>query len=244
MRPLAVPAVTLTNQLTTLRDAGFELLGMTEALARRAAEPEAPVVAVTFDDGFRDFLTAGLGVLTAVGARATLYVAVGHVGRPAVWLGRHAADFAPLLTWDEVREVATAGVEIGNHGLVHTPLDVLPERVIEVQVKASRERLRQHTQAAVPSFAYPHGYNSFQVRDIVARTGHETACEVGHRLATVESPPLAIPRLQVTQDHTGEALLQLVRTGGPQLIPRVKEFAQPAWRTVRKAARRVGVRLT
>ncbi len=245
MRALAVPAVRLSEQLSALRDAGYELAGLTEALARREKEPDADVVAVTFDDGFRDFLTSGLGVLSSVGARATLYVAVGHVGRPAVWLGKHAADFAPLLTWDELGEVVAAGVEIGNHGLVHTPLDVLPERVVEVQVRASRERLRQHTQTDVVSFAYPHGYNTELVRDVVARNGHLTACEVGHRLATVDGPPLAIPRLQVTQDHSGTDLVELVRTGGPRLVPRLKELAQPGWRVVRRVANSaLGIRLT
>ena len=245
MRPLAVPAARLTEQLSTLAGAGYTLVGLTEAITRRAADPQALVVAVTFDDGFRDFLTGGVGVLAKVGARATLYLAVGHVGRPAVWLGKHAPDFAPLLTWDEVAEVAAAGVELGSHSLVHTPLDVLPDRVVEVQVRAARERLRQHTQSEVASFAYPHGYNTERVRAFVAQAGHETACEVGHRLAEPDGPPLAIPRLQVTPDHSGTDLLDLVRTGGSQLVPRVKQLAQPGWRLVRQVANRVfGIRLT
>jgi peptidoglycan/xylan/chitin deacetylase (PgdA/CDA1 family) len=244
-RPLAVPAGRLTEQLETLADAGYTLLGLTDALARRQADRNAAVIAITFDDGFRDFLTSGLRVLSATGARATLYVAAGHVGRPAAWLGKHADDFAPLLTWDVVREVAAAGVEIGSHGLVHTPMDVLPERVVDVQVRAARERLRQHTQTEVASFAYPHGYHTRLVRASVAHHGHLSACEAGRRLATVDSPPFAIPRLPVTPDHGPDELLELVRTGGPQLVPRVRHLARPAWRVARRVANGVlGTRIS
>jgi peptidoglycan/xylan/chitin deacetylase (PgdA/CDA1 family) len=244
VRPLAVPPARLTEQLTALADAGYTLLGITEALARRAADPAAPVVAVTFDDGFRDFLTNGVSCLARAGARATLYVAAGHVGRPATWLGGHAPDFAPLLTWDEVREVAAAGIEIGSHGLVHTPLDVLPERAVEVQVRAARDRLRQHTQAEVDSFAYPHGYHNGLVRAVVARLGHTSACAAGRQLAPPHAAPLALPRLPVTPDLSGADVVELVRTGGPRFIPRLTELAQPGWRLVRRIAHGVfGVRL-
>jgi hypothetical protein len=124
-------------------------------------------------------------------------------------------------------------------------MDVLPERVVDVQVRAARERLRDQTQTEVASFAYPHGYNTRAVRATVARHGHATACEVGHRLATMDSCSYAIPRLQVTPDHGPDELLALVRTGGPQLVPKAKQLAQPVWRGVRKTADRVfGVRLT
>jgi peptidoglycan/xylan/chitin deacetylase (PgdA/CDA1 family) len=245
MRSMAVPAGLLGEQLATLTDAGYALLGLTAALARRQADPQAPVIAVTFNDGYRDFLTSGLRVLSAAGARATLYVAVGHVGRPAAWLGKHADDFAPMLSWDEVCEVAAAGVEIGSHSLVHTPLDVLPERMIDVQVRAARERLRQHTQTEVASFAYPHGYHTRLVRASVAHHGHLSACAIARGLATVDSQPFAIPRLQVTPDHGPDELLALVRSGGRQYLPRVKQMAQPAWRVVRRTANGVfGIRLS
>ncbi len=244
VRALAVPPARLAEQLAALVGAGYAAVGLTEALAVRAADPQRRVVAVTFDDGFRDFLTTGLPILDAAGAAATLYVAAGHVGRPASWLGRQATQVAPILTWDEVGEVAAAGVEIGSHALVHTPLDVLPPRVVAVQVRMARDRLRQHTRSEVRSFAYPHGYHSRRVRAVVAGAGHHTACEVGRRLYR-GGDPMAIPRLMITPDLTGEQLLTLIRTGGPRLSPAAKDLVRPPWRGVRRVARDLfGVRLT
>jgi hypothetical protein len=50
--------------------------------------------------------------------------------------------------------------------------------------------------------------------------------------------------LQPTPDHTGADLVALVAGGGSPLVPRLKQLAQPAWRTVRRAARRAGRNLT
>lgn len=245
MRRLAVPAPILADQLGALAGAGYRLLGLTEALRERRADPDGRVVAVTFDDGFVDFLTAGLDVLAEVGARATLYLAVAHLGRDAVWMGSHASDFGPLMDWAQVAEVASYGVEIGNHSLIHAPLDVLPRGALDVQARVSRELLRQHTQRPVWSFAYPHGYHSLAVRAAVARAGHRTACEVGHRLYTVDDSRLGIPRLQITADHGVEDVLRLVETGGSTFVPAVKDLLRPGWRLVRRVAKDgLGVRLT
>jgi peptidoglycan/xylan/chitin deacetylase (PgdA/CDA1 family) len=84
LRSLAVPPALLAEQLVALREAGFTLLGLTEALRRHDADPISErLVAVTFDDGYRDFLTGGLAARAAARAGATLYLAVGHLGGSA-----------------------------------------------------------------------------------------------------------------------------------------------------------------
>jgi hypothetical protein len=94
------------------------------------------------------------------------------------------------------------------------------------------------------SFAYPHGYHSRRVRDVVAETGYDSATEVGRRLYRPGDRRLAVPRLQPVPGQSGADLVALVRAGGPQLLPTVKRLAQPAWRLVRAAARRAGRHLT
>ncbi|MDQ7908235.1 polysaccharide deacetylase family protein [Phytohabitans sp. ZYX-F-186] len=244
LRSLAVPPERLREQLAALGDAGYALLGLTDALARVGTDPATPVVAVTFDDGYRNLLTHGVDVLRDLGAGATLYMSAGHAGKPAGWMAG-GDRFGPLLTWSELRDVAAAGVEIGNHSLVHHPLDVLPAPVLEREVRDSADLLRQRTQLPVRSFAYPHGYNDARVRAAVARHGHVTACEVGRRICRPgRDRALSMPRLQPTPDHSGADLLRLVRTGGGRLEPALKRAAQPGWRVVRRVGRRLGRNLT
>jgi peptidoglycan/xylan/chitin deacetylase (PgdA/CDA1 family) len=244
LRDLAVPPYLLAEQLAALRAAGYRLVGLSEALDLLDAGSTDRLLAVTFDDGYRDFLTAGLPALREAGARATLYAAVGHLGGSAGWLGRRASDFGPMLTWSELAEVAAAGIEIGNHGLIHHPLDVLPPAQLRREVVRGREELEQRLQLRVRSFAYPHGYHGRRVRGVVASGGHDNATEVGRRLHTPQERRFAVPRLQPTPRHSGADLVALVGHGGGTLVPQLKRAAQPGWRIARRAARLIGWNLT
>src|SRR5207237_6074874 len=115
-----------------------------------------------------------LQVLREVDATATLYVNPGHVGT--------RMPLGALLSWDQIRSGAAAGIEIGNHSQLHRPLDVLPEALLDKEIRESTERLADEVGTAAVSFAYPHGYHSRRVRAAVARYGYDNACEVGRRL--------------------------------------------------------------
>jgi len=240
---LAVPPERLAEHLHALTAAGYRLVGLSAALDLLAAGTPDRLIAITFDDGYRDFLTDGVPVLAAAGASATLYASVGHLGEQAGWLGRWSPDFGRMLTWDELAEVAAAGVEIGNHGLIHHPLDVLPPAQSRDEIVRGHDQLEQRLGVPVRSFAYPHGYHDRRVRDQVRTAGHDNATEVGRRLHRPRTDRFAVPRLQPTPGHTGADLVALVG-GGSELLPRLKHLAQPAWRVVRRAARRAGRNLT
>jgi peptidoglycan/xylan/chitin deacetylase (PgdA/CDA1 family) len=233
-----VPASRLREQLGALHEAGYALVGLSEALTLSRREPGALIAALTFDDGFRDFRREGLDVLREFGASATLYQAVAHTGHPATWLGAGGADLPPLMTWCDLAEVEAAGIEIGSHGYVHHPLDVLPSRQIIDEVQRARDTLERHLNKPVRSFAYPHGYSTRRVRQAVYAVGHENACEAGHRLYRLGGDPMAIPRLPITADHSGPDTLRLVETGGPRLEPLAREAVGPVWRAARWLALR------
>ncbi|WP_430781932.1 polysaccharide deacetylase family protein [Actinoplanes sp. G11-F43] len=243
LRDLAVPPERLAEQLAALSAAGYQLVGLTEALDRLERGDTGRMVAVTFDDGYRDFLTRGVPELRKAGAGATLYASVGHLGGHAGWLGRWERDFGPMLTWDELAEVAAAGVEIGNHSLIHHPLDVLTPAQLREEVVSSHDQLEQRLQIRVRSFAYPHGYNSDLVRRVVQRSGHDNATEVGRRAHSPSERRFAVPRFQPTPDHTGAGLVALIE-GATPLSAQLKQYAQPGWRMVRKLARKAGRNLT
>jgi peptidoglycan/xylan/chitin deacetylase (PgdA/CDA1 family) len=240
LRDLGVPAALLHEHLHALRAAGYRVVGLTEALD--SADMRVPTVALTFDDAYADFVDA-LPILAAYGASATLYVPVEHVGSTAGWLGDRSGDFAPILGWPELRAVASAGIEIGNHGLRHEPMDLIRPAELSRQTRVSSDRIADEIGAPVRSFAYPHGYHGAAVRAAVRATGHDNACEVGRRVARPADDRFALPRLQPTPDVSAERLLAMVR-GRATVMPAVKRLAQPGWRLTRRLARTAGVRLT
>jgi peptidoglycan/xylan/chitin deacetylase (PgdA/CDA1 family) len=233
---LGVSPTLLGEHLEALRGAGYRIVGLSAALALAATGVR--VAGLTFDDGFRDVLDA-LPVLADTGSTATLYVPAAHIGATATWLD-HRPD---LLDWAEVRSVAAAGIEIGSHGHVHRPLDVLPPIEMARQVGAARARIAQETGAPVRSFAYPHGYHTARVRVAVAAAGHDSACEVGRRVVRPGDDRFALPRLQPTPDLDGAGLLAIVR-GDPALMAEIRRLAQPGWRFTRRLAGAAGITLT
>jgi peptidoglycan/xylan/chitin deacetylase (PgdA/CDA1 family) len=234
LRHLGVPADLLVAQLGRLRDEGFLLVGLSEALRLADAEPNADIVALTFDDGYVDFIEAAVPVLRAVDARATLYVPTAHVGRRAAWLGRAARELPRLLSWAQLRACVRSGrVEIGSHGHTHSHLDTLSSPALEREVAESRRVLESTLDIAVTSFCYPHGYHSGTVREAVRAAGYRSACEVGRRLRPARER-WSVSRLAVGPTHDPARLVREIRRGGPLLVPSAKRALQPAWRQARR----------
>jgi peptidoglycan/xylan/chitin deacetylase (PgdA/CDA1 family) len=233
LRKLGVSPELLADQLGLLRSQGYELMGLTEALALTTMDPTRAVVALTFDDGYRDFLDAAVPALEAVGARATLYVPTMFVGGPASWLGADANSLPSLLSWNELRDCVDTGcVEIGSHSHTHSHLDTLSVSGLHAEVAQSKMLLEDGLQVPVRSFCYPHGYHSRPVREAVRDAAYDNACEIGRRLRTTRHR-WSISRLAVEPLHAPQRVLSDVGSGGPVIVPHAKRVLQPAWRRVR-----------
>ncbi|MBS41962.1 MAG: polysaccharide deacetylase [Nocardioides sp.] len=239
---LTVPPALLDEQLGALREHGWRLRGLTEALD----DPAPDVLALTFDDGYRDFADAAVDVLDRYDARATLYVPSDDLGGHASWMPP-PADRLPVLGAADLRDLADLPertVEIGSHGAQHVPMDVLPRATATEHLARSKRVLEDATGRAVRSMCYPHGYHAAGLRRRVAACGYDNACEIGHRLHARDGDRFAVSRVLVGPQHDPDALLDLVAHGPAPLLPAVKRAAYPAWRWVRRAARRTGRNLT
>ncbi|MCC6694159.1 MAG: polysaccharide deacetylase family protein [Candidatus Hydrogenedentes bacterium] len=134
-------------------------------------------VAVTFDDGYRDNLTEAAPILRRLGIPATLFAVAGRLG---AFLDHDAKrEDARLLSWDELREFASQGFEVGGHGMSHARLSSLDESQQRAEITGSLDRLREELQCSVLSFAYPYGtaadYNATSLR-IAQECGCAYAC--------------------------------------------------------------------
>ncbi|MGY1601016.1 polysaccharide deacetylase family protein [Geodermatophilus sp. SYSU D00815] len=169
----------LDAHLRLLRRLGLRGVPLGELVAARDRGQAAGLVALTFDDGYTDFLTHAAPVLDRHGMTATLYVVAGRLG------GHNAWDDGPrldLVDADGVRAVAAAGHEIGSHTLSHVRLAGAAPDVLRHEVTESRRVLEDVLQAEVRGFCYPWGDFDEAAADAVRDAGYDHACVTGDYL--------------------------------------------------------------
>ncbi|MBO0653314.1 polysaccharide deacetylase family protein [Streptomyces triculaminicus] len=192
---LSVSPASFGEQMGLLARHGFTPLtagGLAAAWRTGAALPPKPVL-ITFDDGYEGVHRYALPVLAAYGFTATLFASTG-------WLrGEHETGGALdlMLHWEQVRELAAAGLEIGGHSHTHPQLDQLTDDRLRFEVTHCRDVLTSELGHPPESFAYPYGYSSRRVRDTVRAAGFGVSLAVGNALAARRQGPYALERVTV-----------------------------------------------
>ena len=196
---------------------------LAHAMARRGAGlPPRPVL-LTFDDGYADFYTNALPALQRHGFVATLYISTAFVGGTSCWNQPLGEGMRPILTWAQLAEISASGVECGAHSHTHRPLDILPPAVAREEIVRSKQLLEEHLGRRVSSFAYPYGYYSTRVRQIVQASGYDSACAVKRAMSSWHDDPYALARLAIRPHTTVHDLATALSTGrGPLAASQVK----------------------
>ena len=116
---LSVAPSLFAEQMTTLRRLGLRGVSICSLLDAMRARRARRLVGITFDDGYRNVLDAAVPTLKRHGFTATVFVITGRFGGTNEWA---KGPSMPLLSANEVSELADAGMEIGSHSMTHTRL--------------------------------------------------------------------------------------------------------------------------
>lgn len=80
-----------------------------------------------------------------------------------------------LMDWDQIRDLASHGFEIGSHTLSHTPLTDLSDERAVFEIKESKNFLEKKIAKCVYGFCYPRGRYSENLFEYVKRSGYSYA---------------------------------------------------------------------
>jgi peptidoglycan/xylan/chitin deacetylase (PgdA/CDA1 family) len=120
-------------------------------------------------------------------------------------------SFAPM-TWDQARELKTAGVDVGSHGLSHIALAPQTPDCIRNELVAARELIQQQLGDHSPHFSYPYGRPSAMspgTESLIREMGYRCGLTLEQEIVRCAScNALALPRLIVSA-QVGRVLLAL-----------------------------------
>lgn len=187
---ISIAPGTFRGHMEALKEAGIPVV----ALSKIQQTPGG--VAITFDDGFRNFLDHGAGVLEEFRYPATVFVVSGYCGRKNEWPSQPAGPIPrlELMDWDELRQISGAGIELGAHSVTHPFLSALPEATAEREMRDCRAEMEERIGRPVEAFAYPYGKSSPAVRRLAGEIFRQ-ACGTQLRFVTGQSLSSDLPRL-------------------------------------------------
>lgn len=152
---VTVTAQAFREQLLWLRD-HYRVVSLDEALAIERLEED--VVVLTFDDGYDDYLTTALPLLSQADLPSTVYVITETVEDPERSFGFAAGRGKAPLTRAHLEELRHHPlVTIGSHTHSHARLPGLAEERLRHELDRSRDLLRDILGVERPHFCYPWG---------------------------------------------------------------------------------------
>jgi peptidoglycan/xylan/chitin deacetylase (PgdA/CDA1 family) len=199
---LSVTPDAFREQVTSLARSGVPRVG-----AKALADGERRGLHVTFDDAYKDVLDV-LPLLHELGLPTTIFVSTAFAdqGRPLA-VPELAADaeahpdLLATMNWDELREVAGQGVEIGAHTASHPHLRQLADDELDRELVDSKQRIEDTLRRPARLLAYPYGEHDARVHEAVRRAGYAAA--FAQWPGSSMRNPFALPRVSF---YRGESL--------------------------------------
>lgn len=192
--------------LAELKSGGYQVLPLSRIVAALRDRKPLPdrAVAITIDDAYRSVYLEAWPRLRAAGLPFTLFVSTDVIQR--------GGDY---MSWDEIRELARGGVEIGNQTASHPHLPTLPLDKARDDIRAASARIEEETGKKPAFLAYPYGEYSTAIRDIVAAEGFQAAFGQHSGVAHSQMDRYQLPRFPLNENYGGLDRFRLVANALP-----------------------------
>jgi len=138
----------------------YQVISLAKFLEARRTNAPLPnhSVVLTFDDGYRNFLTGALPRLAEREMPASVFLITDRIADESQ--SNHAwseLDDETFLSWDEVRELHQHGVEFGSHTCSHRKLSQIAASDAEHELRISQQKIRGHLSQPAMPLAFPYG---------------------------------------------------------------------------------------
>jgi len=126
-------------------------------------------VVLTFDDGFEDFYKVAAPHIGRRKLPATVFVITDRAD------GRFVPDGESFLSWDEIKELSSSGIDIGSHTCSHPRLPDLSLPDVTRELSESYAAIQLHVGQTQISLSYPYGQLSQAISRLAESIGYSCA---------------------------------------------------------------------
>jgi len=146
-RTITVLSADFERELAYMQSAGYHTVTLAElanAMFYGLPLPDKPV-ALTFDDGYEDNFLHAFPLLQKYGFVGSFAVVTSFLDHPG------------YMSWDELRQMTQAGMEVVSHSANHTDLGAATAEVATAEVRESRKAIQEKISQPVQALVYPYG---------------------------------------------------------------------------------------
>jgi peptidoglycan/xylan/chitin deacetylase (PgdA/CDA1 family) len=189
--PFTVSTKSFERQMHWIHHRNYKGVSLKEILKTPRQSTSRRSVALTFDDGYTDFIEYAMPILRHYGFSATVFAIAGQLGNENNWA---VGPRKTLMTASQLKQIAAEGIEIGSHALHHVRLSSLADETLHEDLMASRSILQDISQQDVRGFCYPYGDHDGRVVSAAQDAGFDYSCAVGYSDFTGR---YALPRINI-----------------------------------------------
>ena len=229
---LTVSTSEFETQMAWLAENGYQTITVSELLDfldGKGSLPERPVL-ITFDDGYIDNYQCAFPILKKHNMKACIFL-----------ISEYVSLYPNYLTWEQLAEMQSSGIEFGSHTVDHNVLTELSPNSVNHELADSKNILEKRLKRRIEVLAYPCGFTNEYIKSRVNASGYRAAFTVnlgnvhtGDDLYALNRVPIfgalphtmfrfegrmRCPRLAARLENLQKDLIRSGHTGLAELLP-------------------------
>ena len=183
---LTVSPDNFRGHLQYLSDRGYNFISMqnlADFFDGGTGLPAKPIL-LTFDDGYKDFVTDALPILKEFGAKATVFTPTGLLENPG------------YMTWNDANDANISGVLVANHTWSHKNVGAANDEVTH-EITTADTQLKDHNLNNPKVFSYPYGLESNFAINLIKNMDYKLAFTTKPGSILCKQLRLELPRIRI-----------------------------------------------
>jgi len=169
-------------QMKALKNCNIKVASLHEIIENKIDEEFC--VALTIDDCNISDFNIVFPLLKQFGYTATFFLSTQNVGKNGV-------------TWEQYRQIAVQGFDIGSHGISHRDLTLINYNEINIELEQSKNIIENNINKSISLFSLPFGMYNSKIKKMAYNIGYKAILTTQFNFTYPSKKPFVIKRWSV-----------------------------------------------